>query len=297
MKINANYITFTFCISVLCSVLITTTAYAQTQKVQVVTKTVQESFDYEPGLRLEIQGEKADLSISSWDNEEISISIKLISKALTKEIAVEELDNVRYIAEKKGKTLHLKNYFILPAGQKKFEAILSAALEVKVPRSMDLKITSKYGDVQLNSLSGNHEVDMKYGKLQLNQINTNGHFKSYFGDLIAQGVNGKYNFELNHVKTEINNFSGEIELKTNLGDVHLSKPGKVKSLRVYAVKSDITTESVNTDSYQFDLQAEYGDIFLPEDSGVKKQRLNWKKGSTTLPLFLLKTKFGKIKIE
>lgn len=283
-------------VSVIGWLLLSNFCLGQSQKLQVVTKTVTHNFDFTPGDRLILNGEKSDISVTGWDKNEVSVTVKLISKALDREVAKKELPNLRYIAEKNGNELNLKNYFLLPPGQKKFEAILTVSFEVMVPKNMRVDITSKYGNVSLSYLVGHHEVSIRYGELKIKDVETTGRFKCYFGDLLIDKIRGNSKFDLRHVKASIIQLEGGLELTSNLGDISLVDPGKIKSLSIIGTKSDIEISGISTEAYNFDLKAEYGKIFLPENSKDNSYLKDWKHGSTSLPLFFLKTKFGNIKI-
>lgn len=268
----------------------------QSQKLQVVTKTIEKQFSYTEGEELVLSAEKCVIKIRGWDKNEVRVVIRLISKALSQEVARKELAQLRYIAEKNGETLNLKNYFVLAPGKKKFDAILTASVELMVPRSMKMEITSKYGNMYMEGLRGRHQVNLEYGELQLRDVETSGSFKCYFGDLNVNEITGDAKFDLRHVKVNITAPGGILELDSYLGDITVVNPGTIESLKIMGTKSNILVHGVSTDSYYFNLKSEYGKIFLPDNSTTESSLRDWKKGSSSLPPFFLTTKFGDIKI-
>ncbi len=160
------------------------------QRVQVVTKTVEKQFDYQPGETLRLEGEKAAITVTGWQGKKVKVILKLIAKAPAQETARRELDFQRYILEKRKEVIHLKNYFVLPKGQKALHAILLAEYEVWVPYQATIAITNTYGNVQVTKKGGRTHIDLKYGNTTLAEVEGVGHYNSYFGDFTAKNISG-----------------------------------------------------------------------------------------------------------
>lgn len=266
-------------------------------KVQVVTRTIQKSFDYSIGDVINIQGEKADIKVMGWSQNEVEVTIKLISKALSIEVATRELDQAKYVSEKRKQELNLKNYFVRHKDKESFEAVLSASFEVKIPYEMMLNIVSRYGLVNLSYLKGKVNVETKYCKLNLSELNVSGGFNAYFGDLNLNNITGRSTFDLQHVRTILNGTIEDITINSNLGDILIDKPTIIKSLKIAGTKSDITIRGINKKDYLYDLMTEFGNIYLSENTETDSQLKSWKFGNYDQPQIYVKTKFGDIKLK
>jgi hypothetical protein len=271
-------------------------------KVQVITKTVEKHFSYKVGESIHLEGEKAGIKVIGWQRNEVQVKLKLISKALTKQVAEEELEYGRYILEKRKGVIYLKNYFALPKGKAQINAILLAEYEVWVPTGSSLQITNSYGTIHVVNHSGNTSIDIRYGNISLENVDGQGDYKSYFGDFIAKNIGGQITCSFNHTKTSIEGITGRVTFKNTYGDISISGLIDVSSLTVEATKSDIHLLLDKMNFYQYQLESQFGEITLP--AHIKSSTVNysskvsrWQYGSQGLPLIKVNSSFGKIILE
>ncbi len=281
-------------------VLVLTTFILQSgigqQKLQVITQTVTKNFSYNSGDKLVLEGEKADITIVGTNESSIEVILKLKSKALSREVAERELPQIRYVAEKRDKEVRLKNYFVLPKGRKKFEALLSASFEVRIPKTMDVEVTSRYGNLSVSTLSAQVNVDTKYSQGSLSNLNVEGSYTGYFGDLQVENITGDFKLDLKHVKTDLDGISGSLNIASNLGDIEIGAIDRLELLKVFGVKSDIVIKGVRKANYLYDLEAEFGKIYFDERGDLESDTNPWKYGNESQPRIVLKAKFGDINL-
>ncbi|MDO1449494.1 DUF4097 family beta strand repeat-containing protein [Rhodocytophaga aerolata] len=270
--------------------------------VQVITKTVEKNFSCKEGESIQLEGEKAGIKVMGWEGKEVKVKLKLISKALTRQVAQQELDYQRYILEKRRGVIHLKNYFALPNGKAQLNAILLAEYEVWVPTGASLQITNSYGNVHVANTSGNTSIDSRYGNISLENMNGRGDYKSHFGDFTATTIAGQITCSFTHTKTSIQGITGSASFKNTLGDIYISGLTGISSLTVDAAKSDIHLSMNQLNHYQYQLESQFGEVTLP--GHIKSSTVNhsaqlarWQYGAKGLPLIKVHTSFGKIILE
>ena len=266
------------------------------QKLQVITQTITESFSHTMGDKLILEGEKADITIVGTDDSSIEVLLKLKSKALSKEVAEQELSQIRYVAEKRDREVRLKNYFVLPKGRKQFDALLSASFEVRIPKTMDVEVISRYGNLSISALSSQLTVDTKFSQGLLANLNVEGSYTGYFGDLHVQDISGDFKLDLKHVKTDMEGISGRLDIVSSLGDIEIAEIDRLEFLKVLGVKSDILIREAKRSSYFYDLKAEYGKIYFDERGDLESETNPWQHGDERQPQIVLKTKFGDINL-
>ncbi|PSR53433.1 hypothetical protein AHMF7605_07785 [Adhaeribacter arboris] len=271
-------------------------------KVQVVTKTVEQSFPYKAGEIIFIQGEKASIQVMGWTSQEVKVVLRLVAKAPTTEVAREALEYQRYILEKKRDAVQVKNYFAVPGGKFPIKALLLAEYEIWVPRESSLKIKNQYGNTTISNKNGETEVDTRYGNITLDQVKGNNIFKNYFGDFTAKNLGGQIRAQFNHTKTSIQGLSGKAEFNTTLGDMSLGDLTGIQSLKIDASKSDISLAATNAQANQYYFTTEFGNITVPESfrTPIKRkpnESATWQYGAAHLPAIHVKTTFGKITLE
>lgn len=271
-------------------------------KVQVITKTVEKNFSYKEGESIQLEGEKSKIKVVGWQGKEVKVKLKLISKALTRQVAEQELAYQRYILEKRKGVLYLKNYFALPKGKAQLNAILLAEYEVWVPAEVSFQITNSYGHVHVANISGHTSIDSKYGNITLENTKGHGIYKSYFGDFTATNIAGQITCSFAHTKTSIEGITGSASFKNTLGDISISGLTNLSSLTVDAAKSDIQLFINQLNLYQYQMESHFGEVTLP--AHFKSNTVNyspevsrWQYGAKGLPLIKVSTSFGKITLE
>ncbi|MEQ9299237.1 MAG: DUF4097 family beta strand repeat-containing protein [Cyclobacteriaceae bacterium] len=238
------------------------TAMAQVN-LQVVTKTIEQTFPYETRDYVLLKGNKSNIEIVGWDLPQVKVEIKLTSKARTKEIAQRELEFQRYVLEKKKNEIGMANYYSYPEKGYKLQSILLATYKIWVPRNAEIQVNNEYGNVQLEELVGNYTVGNRFGNLTLKNIGGNGVFNSYFGDCKVAELSGQHEFTLNKTKTAISGLSGTASINSNLGDVSITDISTMLVLEIDAVKSDLSL-SLGTEWEKYDLyfKSSFGEVVV-----------------------------------
>ena len=292
MRCLGLHIAFSLCLA--------TMASGQVQ-VDVITKTIEQTYDYYPGDAILIKGEKATITVNSWTDNEVKVNLKLVAKARDTETAERELEFQRYIMEKKKGVISLANYYAIPSGSK-LNSILIAEYELFVPVNARITMDNNYGNISMQGTTGRYVINNKFGKIVLDDVGGIGDVECYFGDFIATELSGQTTVRLNKSKTLIIGISGTLDLETNLGDVTISDPESIRSLEVKAAKSDVNFELSNDwVNYGFDLQSEFGKVmFSSEYKLIAKEKANvsyYKLKKPGQPEIKCSTNFGSISVS
>lgn len=273
------------------------------EKVHVITKTIERIFDQSQCSRLEVQAENATVTVHGWTGQHVKVELKLIAKALSKTKATEEQGYQRYIFEKKKEAIYLKNYFLKPEGQGKLNTLLSAVYVVWLPKSVEsLKVINKHGDISLDGLSTNINVDVKYGNISLRSISGIGSYTGYFGDLTIENIDGKQRFDLSHMTASLSNIRGYLSVSSQLGDLNIWDYDMVKSISVTSKKSDIKLTNPRTDLHNYAFEASFGDILIngskiETEKTIDLEKSSWSGGQTGQAPIDIKTSFGTITLK
>ena len=270
-------------------------AVSQTQ-VEVMTKTVNHRFDYVAGYGIEVEGKSATISIQSWDKNEIGVEMKLISKGLTREISERELAFQKYVIDEIDQKYVIRNYLLLPSGLNKLSTIQETEIKIHVPLKADLSLTSLFGTVSIESVTGNIELESKYGELLLKKVSGAVRLKSTFGDLILTDFSGALTADLEHTATYVDDYMGSAVVKSKLGDQHWTNIGRLTRLKILAEKSNVELKFKNKDlvSYHWQLRTKYGAIVFPLDQS-ETRKITF--GDENNPSIEVSTDYGKITVE
>ncbi len=285
MKLLVHHIVF-----VLLSVF--TAAYGQT-KVEVITKTVEDQFIYRTGETVKVEGNAAQLRIQSWDQQEVKVVMKLISKGLDRKIAQKELAYQKYVIDRINDTHVIRNYLLLPKGLEKLSTIQETVIEVWVPKSLRLEVSNRFGATELFELAGNLTIANEYGDLLLEKLNADLVVNSIFGDMKLTSYSGDLTCTLEHSTFFSDGFMGSATMKTKLGDVEWTGLQNVKTIRLEAQQSNVTFQGIQTEAYHWKVKTRFGSIQFEGQSAEKKMEV----GSFALPSIDVTTDFGEIIIN
>ncbi|WP_156180287.1 hypothetical protein [Rufibacter radiotolerans] len=136
-------------------------------------KKIDRSFKVDRSDKLAIENQFGRVEVQTWARNEMAVEVTIISRAATDEKAQEILDkiNVR-INEDRGNNLisfttEREPMQIRSSSEKAFEINYL----VKMPKANPLKVSNKYGTVQVPDLDGPTELEVQYGKLTAGRLN------------------------------------------------------------------------------------------------------------------------------
>ncbi len=273
-------------------------SYAQ-ETVQVITGTYNRTFRYSTGDIIKINAEKARITITGSEKEEIIVTTKLISKARTVEIAKSELSYHQYTIEKNKDVIDIENRIVLPKHVKEFQSVLFVEIQISIPTEMELQVSNNYGNTKIENKNGKTHVNSGFGDIFLVNVGGELKLKSYYGDLKTDGLAGHSVLDLVLTPAEISGASGFINLKSSLGDIVIDNPGRLRALNIESSKSDVTMVYGREQEFRYFLQADFGELVIPQSFGVAPRdeitnRLIWTYGDPDKPEINIKANFGNI---
>ena len=283
-----------------CFFALSSTISAQVQ-VEVMTKTIERTFDYYRSDAILIRGEKSTIQVNTWANNEVKVTLKLVAKAVSKQTALKELEYQKYILDKKRDVITISNYYEFPA-KSKLESVLISEYEIWVPVFSKMTIDNSYGNIQISDKQGEHLITNRFGNIVLENVAGKGTFSSYFGDFTAVNLDGQNELNFNKTKTAIDGLSGEISIESQLGDITIDNPGRVLRLSIDASKSDVIIESLpNWNQYNLNLKSDFGNVVVPRQlPGVPQKRGNttiWDYNKGDRSRIKVETSFGVISLS
>jgi hypothetical protein len=238
------------------------------EKVQVVTKLIENTFAYQKDNRLVINGEKADITINTWEKPEVAVQIKLISKHASKEKAEKELQAMKYVLEKTKGVIYVRNYILIPENSK-VESILKAEFQITVPATINTRISDSFGKIKMNDANGTFHIGSKYCDLIFNNLKGNINLTSYFGDIALNGTEGNLKIKSDYSKIESENLEGNLKAELYNSDIKLKQPVLEGNNEITGQNASIVIAGIATASYDLDFTCADGDIKLSQTTKEK----------------------------
>jgi hypothetical protein len=141
------------------------------------SKNKHEEYDVNEQTVLVLSNKYGDVDITNWENDKVSIDVKVTVDHRREEKARELLEDILIRINKDGNTIEAitefdKNFsssgglFDFGDDSKEFKV----DYDVKIPKYLNLELENKYGDVFINEISGHAEIAVKYGNFKANKI-------------------------------------------------------------------------------------------------------------------------------
>lgn len=270
-------------------------------EVKVITKTIEQSFDYTMDNDILIRGDKSLITVHGWTRNEVKVKLKLIAKAVNENVAKRELEFQKYILEKKKGTITAANFYQIPSKYKELQSILLAEYEIWVPAFSKIAIINSYGNVYLSKMRGKQTINNKFGNIVIDDVSGVNNFECYFGDFIARNLDGKNMLKFNKTKTTIEGLSGLITIESKLGDITIDNLNGMLAVDIKASKSDINLElEVAWKDVNINLKSEFGEIDIPNqftEAAVKRGNVAiWSSRGSSQSKITAETSFGTISL-
>ena len=123
------------------------------QKVKVVTRIIERTYDYRQEFLLEIDAEKADINIETYAGSTVQLVLKQTVKNGSEELARKHLDAHKFSESREKERLFLKNYILFSEDSHTKGSIFKNEYSIKIPTGCHLKIKNSLGNIQLTGIS------------------------------------------------------------------------------------------------------------------------------------------------
>lgn len=230
----------------------------------LISKTVEKSFPYQAGDELNIEGEKADVQVESWEKDQISVQIIFTAQHPDKKMAQRDLEWIQYQVEKIQEKIYLRNYLKVPTGQDKPKSTLKARFIIKVPSDCPVYLKSQFGMVRIRDLANQVRLNSTFTNIGLENIQGSIDVTSRFGDLDGKFIDGTMFVNARRTDISLRELKGSYDLKTSYGTLNIFADPNVADLKLTADNTKIHLVSTDPSRFAFNIEAKGSDLSLPD---------------------------------
>ncbi len=278
--------------------------HAQTT-LQVVTMTVNKSFKYEEGAEVNIEGQKAEINIKTWDKDEIKVVIELTAKHPEKAIAKSDLQKIKYLATRLKNKVYLRNY--LDTGNGNPQSLLVVKYNITLPKDCPVYLKNHFGIASLSNLTNRLRINSSFTQIALRELSGFLDVKTRFGDLEGHDLNTKASIQSRRSNINLHNIQGEFDIQAQYGVIRVFANPLLASLKIDADKADVYTFTPQPERVAYNLQTLSTNLNLPEDLKVEYenedaaadqvQKMTYKPSNQEFySFFQINVKFGELKV-
>ncbi|MCB0619771.1 MAG: DUF4097 family beta strand repeat protein [Saprospiraceae bacterium] len=278
-------------------------AIAQSTPMQVVTRTVEKTLPYRSGSEVNIEGEKAEIVVETWDRNEVKIVLELVAKHPDRAVAERDVKSIKFSIDQHGDMIYFRNYISPDEGQPKPESTLKAIYTVTLPDECPLYLKNYFGLANVSNLSRFLRLRTEFSNVFLQNLSGDIGLTTRFGDLNAQGLSGTVSIDARRSDITLHDISGDFDIRSTYGIIKLFTDESLVNLNIEAEKSDVYFFDPKPGIYGYTLTAHYGNISVPNDlkfnflensSATKRWKFSPTKEMATISI---KISFGDIVIR
>ncbi|MCB0705046.1 MAG: DUF4097 family beta strand repeat protein [Saprospiraceae bacterium] len=232
---------------------------------QVVSKVIEEEFPYSPGYEVNIEGERAEILVDTWDKQSVKVVMEIISKHPDKSIAERDLEAVKYSIEQHGQQIYFRNYISQDSGQPKPESQLKTIYTVYLPAECPVYLKNYFGEANVSNLERMLRLQSEFTAIFLKNLHGETKVDSRFGDITGDGLNGIVSITTHRSDITLMNLTGDFDIHSKFGVIKLFTDESLVNMNIEAERSDVYFFDPHPTRYGYLLTAHYGTITAPLD--------------------------------
>ena len=239
-------------------------AISQTS-LHVVSKTIEKTMPYKNGYEVNIEGEKAEIKVETWEKDEVKVLTEIIAKHPNKNTAVHDLDLMEYSAEQHGSDIYFRNY-ISKKGPKP-ESDLKAIYTITLPADCPVYLKNNFGLTDVSNLTNSLKIHSEFSKILLENLRGEIGVNSRFGDITGRNIDGDVNLTTRRSDITLHEIKGNWNINAHYGIMKFfTNPSpELLTMNINAEKSDVYFFDPQPNYYGYTLTAHYGNISVPQD--------------------------------
>lgn len=271
-------------------------------KVQVVSQKINKSFDWKPGISLQLKAERAEIFCTSHAGSTIEVEVTFIAKHENKKIAESDLKKMKWLYEELSKKIFIRNYIELARNESKPESDIKAVYHIKVPENCSVDISNYFGNIEVKNMNFKLNINSEFSKIDLQNISGKTTIKTTFGDVSAQRIKGNMRIESNRSDIDILKLEGDLDIQAQIANLTLTEFNNFNSINIDAEKSIINLKAENYDGFNLELELTKTELTKPEkmilnyiENEKDKIKANFNKSNH--PQIDIKINLGSLTIE
>lgn len=286
MKFNPKF-------SMLCCAALLFLGAANSQTaLEVVTKTIEKTMPYKNGYEVNIEGEKAEIKVETWEHEEVKVLIELIAKHPDRKTAEADLDLMSYSTEQHGGNIYFRNY--VEKGSRKPQADLKAIYTITLPADCPVYMKNTFGLAQVSNLRNRLTINSEFSNINLENLSGNIGLQTRFGDVEGRNIDGMVNINSRRSDITLYDIRGNWNIHSQYGILKFftNPTDEQLTMNIEAEKSDVYFFDPEPSIYGYTLTAHYGNISVPNDL-----KFNFLENSNQLKKAIFSSKIGSSNIS
>ena len=277
---------------------------AQSTDLHVITKRLEKSFAYQPGYEVNIEGEKAEVLVQTWDKPLVSVRLELIARHPDKATAEADVEKIRYLAERVKNKIYLRNYISLKEGDAKPQSNLQAQYVITVPEDCPVYLKNHFGAATVSNLTKSFRFFGEFSKIDLDNVQGNIDLTTRFGDIFGKFLDGNVSIASRRSDITLEEIKGSFDIQSQYGMVSIVSVAGLLDLNIDAEKGNVYLFDPKLREYAYTLSAQHGQVNYPSDLGLELlsdqqelKKMEFKPNQEYYPSITISVTFGDVYLE
>ncbi|MDF1560608.1 MAG: hypothetical protein P1P83_10435 [Bacteroidales bacterium] len=214
-----------------------------------------------------VYGEKASVKVQGWNGSEVKVLFRPVSRNRDREQAIADLKYIHYSAEREGDKLVVSNSF--RGKHEQISSNLTIEIEIFMPHSVAAEITNLYGPVEITNLTS-ARATVSFGSLRVSNISSECRITTRYSDMELNSVRGI--LIVNSEKSDIltTDLTASTTINCSYGEAYLGLAGAGPFI-VKGHRTEVGVTVEDFENYRYILKAMQGIINLPGGRQVRNE--------------------------
>ncbi|MBO3271259.1 hypothetical protein [Hymenobacter defluvii] len=272
------------------------------QKVQVVTRTLEQRWVCKPNTPVRIRAEKATLRVQGWDKPIVQVVLRLSARHPDRAVAERDLAAAQYRLQQNVSAINLVNFFSLPAGAPAVQSDLRAEYTVMMPAGNHLVAANTYGQTSLIDLYGWQQLEQDFGKITLQNLQGTVAITARYADMTASDVEANFTCEANKSAVQLFRIGGTTVIHNQYGSVHAQPTADLRKLTVEADRTEVVVSAPQPEQFTYQLSVQQGTLQVPAVYQANQRSAGGRATLTTMatqlrPVVRVSTSYAPLRLQ
>ena len=229
--------------------------------------------------RVELSNVSGDVTVKTWNRNEVKIDALKVSRATSKEKARENADKVKIVVSNEGDLVRVKTEY--PKEKKDNKNLhVSITYVLTVPKGASPSVSTVSGDVEIADIDGDVKASTVSGGVHLGKIGGGVKAKSVSGGIVLEGakkgarcdvvsgsikvsdVVGEVSAKCVSGNIKLFDIRGNVDVETTSGEIYLTNIAGADHVRAKILSGDLKYEGEILGSGVYEFQSHSGDVTL-----------------------------------
>lgn len=272
--------------------------------VQVVTKVIEKTFNYQPGYEVNVEGQKAEIFVETWDKQQVGLRLEISAKHPEKAVAEADLETVNFVAERIKNKVYLRNYRF--GGEEQTESVLTVIYHITLPEDCPVYVKNYFGAANISNLTNRLRIFGEYSQIDIDNVKGLLDIRTRFGDIIGEKIDGNVTINARRSDVTLYDIAGNYQINAQYGILKLQPGAGLLGLDIRAEKSEVYLYGDQPNLYGYTLTATHGQVLTPENlrrlaledtPEVQKVQIKPSGRSDLYPTITVSVTFGDVHLE